>query len=104
MIVDRAWAERNIGFDPAKTAAPIGAYAYEPAAAPAGPEGAAFLSFTKSTGLIRLTDIPWPSGLDPQTGGKLKQRAALAANFYKAFGRWSSVCRAIVCWALIAAL
>ncbi|MGA7196727.1 MAG: hypothetical protein WBY97_06575 [Roseiarcus sp.] len=34
MIVDPAWAERNIGFDPAKTAAPAGASAYKPAAVP----------------------------------------------------------------------
>src|SRR5208337_180504 len=33
-----------------------------------GPEGAAFLAFTKSTGLSRFTDIPWPAGLAPQTG------------------------------------
>ena len=37
-------------------------------------------------------------------GLTLKQQAALAANIYKAFGRWSSVCSAIVCWALVAAL
>jgi purine-nucleoside phosphorylase len=42
---------------------------------------------------------------DPQikAEGTLKQQAALAAHIYKAFGRWSSVCSAIVCWALIAA-
>jgi hypothetical protein len=42
---------------------------------------------------------------DPQikAEGTLKEQAALAANIYKASGRWSSVCSAIVCWALIAA-
>ncbi|MGE5302929.1 MAG: hypothetical protein ACM3TN_06345, partial [Alphaproteobacteria bacterium] len=42
---------------------------------------------------------------DPQikAEGTLKQQAALAAQIYKGFGRWSSVCSAIVCWALIAA-
>jgi hypothetical protein len=43
---------------------------------------------------------------DPQIkadGMTLKQQAALAAQIYKGFGRWSSVCSAIVCWALIAA-
>lgn len=86
MIVDRAWAERNIGFDPTKIAAPVGTYAHKRAAAPEGdpddlqreiidfnsegPEGAAFLAFTKSTGFSRFTDIPWPSGLAPVTGGK----------------------------------
>jgi len=42
---------------------------------------------------------------DPQIkadGLTLKQQAALAAQIYKGFGRWSSVCSAIVCWALIA--
>jgi hypothetical protein len=44
---------------------------------------------------------------DPEinaAGLTLKQQAAFAANIYKAFGRWSSVCSAIVCWAQIAAL
>jgi hypothetical protein len=42
---------------------------------------------------------------DPQikAEGTIKQQAAIAAQIYKAFGRWSSVCSAIVCWALIAA-
>jgi hypothetical protein len=41
---------------------------------------------------------------DPQikAEGTLKEQAAVAAQIYKAFGRWSSVCSAIVCWALIA--
>jgi nucleoside phosphorylase len=41
---------------------------------------------------------------DPQimAEGTLREQAALAAQIYKAFGRWSSVCSAIVCWALIA--
>ena len=33
-----------------------------------------------------------------------KEQAQVAAQIYKGFGRWSSVCSAIVCWALIAAL
>ncbi len=85
MIVDQAWAERNIGFDPAKVTAPASAYADERVASSddpddlareiidfdsEGPEGAAFLAFTKSTGLSRFTDIPWPSGLGPVTDGK----------------------------------
>jgi hypothetical protein len=42
---------------------------------------------------------------DPQikAEGTLKEQAQLAAQIYKGFGRWSSVCSAIVCWALIAA-
>ena len=43
---------------------------------------------------------------DPQIkadGLTLKQQAALAAHIYKGFGRWSSVCSAITCWASIVA-
>jgi phosphorylase superfamily protein len=42
---------------------------------------------------------------DPQikADGTLGQQAVIAAQIYKGFGRWSSVCSAIVCWALIAA-
>jgi nucleoside phosphorylase len=42
---------------------------------------------------------------DPQikAEGTLKEQAQLAAQIYKGFGRWSSVCSAIVCWALVAA-
>lgn len=43
---------------------------------------------------------------DPQIkadGLTLRQQAAVAAQIYKGFGRWSSVCSAIACWASIAA-
>jgi len=42
---------------------------------------------------------------DPQIKavGTPEQQAQIAAQIYKGFGRWSSVCSAIVCWALIAA-
>ena len=42
---------------------------------------------------------------DPQikAEGKLTEQAHIAAQIYKTFGRWSSVCSAIVCWALITA-
>jgi Phosphorylase superfamily len=43
---------------------------------------------------------------DPQidaTGRTLREQAKVAAQIYKAFGRWSSVCSAIACWSLIAA-
>ena len=42
---------------------------------------------------------------DPQIkadGLTPRQQAALAASIYKGFGRWSSVCSAIACWAAIA--
>jgi len=42
---------------------------------------------------------------DPQIAaqGTLRDQAEVAAQIYKGFGRWSTVCSAIVCWALIAA-
>ena len=42
---------------------------------------------------------------DPQikAEGTIEDQANAAATIYKGFGRWSSVCSAIVCWALIAA-
>jgi len=42
---------------------------------------------------------------DPQikAEGSIEAQANLAAQIYKGFGRWSSVCSAIVCWAIIAA-
>jgi hypothetical protein len=43
---------------------------------------------------------------DPQiqAEGTLRDQAHVAAAIYKGFGRWSSVCSAIACWALIAAM
>jgi len=40
---------------------------------------------------------------DPQikAEGTLQDQAHVAAQIYKGFGRWSTVCSAIVCWALI---
>jgi Phosphorylase superfamily len=42
---------------------------------------------------------------DPQikAEGTITDQAKLAATIYKGFGRWSSVCSAIVCWSIIAA-
>jgi hypothetical protein len=42
---------------------------------------------------------------DPQikAEGTIVDQAKLAAQIYKGFGRWSSVCSAIVCWAIITA-
>lgn len=43
---------------------------------------------------------------DPQiqsSGLTLQQQTKMAADIYKAYGRWSSVCSAIVCWAIVAA-
>jgi nucleoside phosphorylase len=44
---------------------------------------------------------------DPEidsTGKTLAEQKKLAADIYKAYGRWSSVCSAIVCWAIAAAV
>lgn len=44
---------------------------------------------------------------DPEidsSGFTLAQQTKLAADIYKGYGRWSSVCSAIVCWAIIAGL
>lgn len=44
---------------------------------------------------------------DPQissSGLSLSQQTTLAGDIYKSYGRWSSVCSAIVCWAIIAGL
>jgi nucleoside phosphorylase len=44
---------------------------------------------------------------DPQIksdGLTLKQQGDMATQIYKGFGRWSSICSAITCWASIAAL
>src|SRR5271169_4018580 len=84
MVVDRAWAVRNVGFDPIATPAPASTFAVQAAAAKApdladlqreiidfdsdSPTGMAFLAFTTTTGLSRFTEIPWPAGLAPKTG------------------------------------
>ncbi|MFL5830906.1 MAG: hypothetical protein ACJ76X_13410 [Solirubrobacteraceae bacterium] len=44
---------------------------------------------------------------DPQIksdGLSLSQQANAAGDIYKAYGRWSTVCSAIVCWAIVAAV
>ncbi len=44
---------------------------------------------------------------DPEidsTGLTLPQQKKMAADIYKRYGRWSSVCSAIVCWAIVAGL
>lgn len=92
MPVDRAWVERNLGFDPISRRPPATAFAHAAAALPSrtpadlqreiidfdseSTEGSAFLAFSKATGLSRFTDIKWPSGLAPKTGPKLAGGAA----------------------------
>jgi hypothetical protein len=38
------------------------------------------------------------------TGLTLPQQAQLSTDIYKGYGRWSSVCSAIACWAIVAAI
>ena len=86
MLTDRAWVQRNLGFDPVTTPAPAATFTSPKAALPSStpedlqremidfdseaPSGKEFLAFTTATGLSRFTDIPWPPGLAPKTGPK----------------------------------
>jgi hypothetical protein len=86
MLADRAWVERNLGFDPLSRPAPASTFAFAKAAKPTStpedlqrevidfdseaPAGREFLAFTTATGLSRFTPIPWPKGLVPTTGPK----------------------------------
>jgi nucleoside phosphorylase len=88
MQVDRKWVERNLGFDPISTPAPAETFSFKPASVkkPApedlqremidfdseAPEGREFFAFSTATGMSRYTDVPWPKGLAPKTGGKPK--------------------------------
>jgi hypothetical protein len=81
MTANRAWIEKNLGFDPIKVPVPPTTFAFKAAAKPGaelddiqreiidfdseGPEGSAFMAFSTATGLSRFTDIPWPKGLAP---------------------------------------
>ena len=90
MIADRAWVQRNLGFDPVSTPAPASTFAFTAAAHPSAPEdlqreiidfdseapaGKEFLAFTTATGLSRFTDIPWPKDLAPKTGPPPRAKA-----------------------------
>ena len=92
MVADRAWIERNLGFDPIAVRAPPTTFAYKPAAKirataedlqreiidfdSEGSEGAAFLAFSTATGLSRFTDIPWPKNLAPKTDSSARRGPA----------------------------
>jgi hypothetical protein len=44
---------------------------------------------------------------DPQIDSKgltLAEQTKLAADIYKGYGRWSTVCSSLVCWAIVAGL
>src|SRR5438067_13580696 len=85
MAVDRAWVQRNLGFDPIANPPPANTFTFAKAATSSKPEdfareiidfdseapaGREFLAFSTATGLSRFKDIPWPSGLEPKTGPK----------------------------------
>jgi hypothetical protein len=86
MLVDPAWVQRNLGFDPLTTPAPASTFAFTKAADPRctpddlqreiiefdseAPAGREFLAFTTATGLSRFTDIPWPKTLAPKTDAR----------------------------------
>ena len=92
MTVDRAWVERNLGFDPIARPAPDATFAVTTAAVKSpsmedlqreiidfdseAPEGMAFLAFTTATGLSRFTDIPWPTKLAPITDAAARKGTA----------------------------
>jgi nucleoside phosphorylase len=89
MTANRAWIERNLGFDPINVPAPTSIFAFKAAAKPKaasedlqreiidfdsdGPEGIAFMGFSKATGLSRFTDIPWPNKLKPKPDTKARK-------------------------------
>jgi Phosphorylase superfamily len=82
MRADRAWIQRNLGFDPRNEPPPATTFAIGPAKTvddfqreiidfdSESPVGLQFMSFTTATGLSRFNDIPWPRNLAPKTGPK----------------------------------
>ena len=82
MRADRAWIQRNLGFDPRSEPPPATTFAIGPAKTvddfqreiidfdSESPVGLQFMSFTTATGLSRFNDIPWPKNLAPKTGPK----------------------------------
>jgi hypothetical protein len=117
VIVDRAWIARNIGVDPATVSIPKSAFAARAAATrdaslddiqrdiidfdSEGPEGSAFLAFTKATGLSRFVDIPWPKGLAPRPRPRAPQlavpRRSRAPMFSSSHGQWMRATRSVAC-------
>ncbi len=91
MIADRAWVQKNLGFDPIATPAPVTTFAVTRAAQrratpedfqreiiefdSEAPSGRAFLAFTTATGLSRFTDIPWPARLAPKPDATARKGA-----------------------------
>lgn len=94
MIADRAWVERNLGFDPVATPAPPETYSFRRAPRTkaredfareiidfdsAAPEGLQFLAFSKATGAFALRRHSLAGGTcahDRRTRWRAGKRAA----------------------------
>src|SRR5690242_15863026 len=91
MAVDRAWVQRNLGFDPIANPPPANTFAFAPAATSSKPEdfqreiidfdseapsGREFLAFTTATGLSRYVDVKWPKGLAPTPAKSINRSSA----------------------------
>jgi hypothetical protein len=95
MVVDRKWALRNLGFDPAVTPPPEGGISRMSASAGAeSPDlqreiidfdsesvhGQKLLAFSRATGLSRYIQVDWPKGLDPRPSKSLHPQAGQTAT------------------------
>jgi hypothetical protein len=58
---------------------------------------------TQAPAWIAIRNVSDPQ-IKAEGGMTISQEGDIADKIYKAFGRWSSVCSAIVCWAAVAAL
>jgi hypothetical protein len=57
---------------------------------------------TASRAWVRL-DLGFDPTREIKAEGTLAEQAKVPAQIHKGFGRWNSVCSAIVCWTLVAA-
>ena len=91
MAVDRAWVQRNLGFDPIANPPPANTFTFAKAATSSKPEdfqreiidfdseapsGREFLAFTTATGLSRYVDVKWPKGLAPTPAKSINRGSA----------------------------
>jgi len=58
---------------------------------------------TQAPAWIAIRNVSDPQ-IKAEGGMTINQEGDLADKIYKAYGRWSSVCSAVVCWAAVAAL
>jgi hypothetical protein len=91
MAVDRAWVQRNLGFDPIANPPPANTFTFAKAATSSKPEdfqreiidfdseapsGREFLAFSTATGLSRYIDVKWPKGLAPTPAKSINRGSA----------------------------